>query len=348
MVLVSFRYRRAPADAPVTVRAGWSTTSYGIEVVMAELLTPHTHVNLDVQPEHAGQRLDQFLRSVLPHVSRAALRELFSQGHIRIRGQQRRAIKSASVAEGDVVEVSGVVLESGPAPDTELALEIVHEDRWLIAVDKPGGVPSHALRAGERGTVVSALLARYPELRGVGYRELESGLLHRLDNETSGILLAARDQASFELLQRAHVRGEFSKRYLALVAGHPVPHTATAFLDAERRKVTVRSQTFGHAKPIVSQVLSSTACAEFSLVCVQVALAARHQVRAHLAHLGHPIAGDRLYGGPQIAGLERHFLHASELEFPHPVHGTRLRLRAELPEELRAVLRSLDGGRGSE
>jgi 23S rRNA pseudouridine1911/1915/1917 synthase len=270
-----------------------------------------------------------------------ALRELFSRGQIRFRGQPRPALKSASVSGGDVVEVSGVVQQTGPAPDTALVLQVLHEDRWLIAVDKPGGVPSHALRAGERGTIVSALLARYPELRGVGYRELESGLLHRLDNETSGILLAARDQATFEQLQQAHVRGEFTKRYLALVAGQPRLHVARAFLNAERRKVAVRLEPFPDAKPIVSELISSRAYGPCSLVGVQVALAARHQVRAHLAQLGHPIAGDHVYGGPVLTGLGRHFLHASELELPHPVHGTRLLLRAELPEDLHSVLRSL-------
>lgn len=296
----------------------------------------HTLRTWTVAPNQSGQRLDRFLRAVLPHVSRAALREVIGRGQVRVNG--RSVSKSAALAAGDRIDVSGLSLEAGPAPDPSVELRILYEDRWVIAVDKPAGLPSHALRAGERGTLVSGLLARYPELQGVGHRALEPGLLHRLDNDTSGILLAARAAESFEQLRAAHLRGEFRKRYLALVAGHAKPQQAHGFLLADRRKVLVRSQPFPDAKPISSQLVSTEQRGPCSLICVEVVLAGRHQVRAHLAQLGHPIVGDELYGGPSWPGLQRHFLHASELEFPHPADGRRVHLQAQLPDDLRAVL----------
>jgi len=306
---------------------------------MAAEPPPYT---LSVESAAAGQRLDHYLRQALPHVSRSALRALFDAGSIRVNGKP--AVKAASIATGDRIEVDldqPAGAEPVPAPDPELALRVVYEDRWLVAVDKPGGTPSHALRAGERGTVVSALLARYPELRGVGYRSLEPGLLHRLDNDTSGILLAARDQASFESLRRSHLAGTFTKRYLALCAGHVALQRAHAFLCADRRKVAVRDAPFRAARPVTTELIASQPYGSLSLVTVQLTLAARHQVRAHLAQLGHPIAGDSLYGGPSVQGLARHFLHASELELNHPVDGRRLCLRAPLADDLARVLSTL-------
>ena len=286
--------------------------------------------------DDGGQRLDHFLRGRLPELSRRALLEHFGAGQVRVNG--RVALKSTLLQAGDRVEVLGLAQETGLAPDPSLTLQVLYEDRFLVAVDKPGHMPSHALRAGETGTVASALLARYPEMHGVGYRELEAGLLHRLDNETSGILLAARDASTFELLRTAHERGRIEKRYLALVSGHPSVQVAHGYLRADRRKVRVRSQMFPDAKPVATEIVSSEPHHEHALVCVRLQLAARHQVRAHLAHLGHPIAGDALYGGSPLPGLTRHFLHASELRLEHPHTGAALQLRAELPAELRALL----------
>ncbi|MET0388433.1 MAG: RluA family pseudouridine synthase [Polyangiales bacterium] len=301
--------------------------------------TPHPQpFSVVVGATLGGQRLDHFLRGALPVLSRSVLRELFEQRRVRLNG--RRADKANRVAVGDHVEVAGVSEAAGPAPDPSLPLRIVYEDPWLVAVDKAPFVPSHALRPGERGNVVSALLARYPELRGVGYRELESGLLHRLDNETSGILLAARDAETFQRLRGAHERGELLKVYLALVIGQPPLGVARGYLRADRRKVRVRAEPFPGAKPIETEIRAKHALGAYSLVELRLTLAARHQVRAHLAALGHPLAGDRMYGGPELAGLTRHFLHASELELPHPL-GTRTRLRADLPTDLCDVLAQL-------
>jgi 23S rRNA pseudouridine1911/1915/1917 synthase len=279
-------------------------------------------------------RLDHYLRERDLGLSRRQLTFLFKAGHVRVNG--RLASKGTRVQSGDRIDVQGIPAETGPAADFDVPLRIIYEDSHLVAVDKPAGVPSHALRAGEQGTVVSALLARYPELRGVGYRELESGLLHRLDNETSGLLLAARDQATFEQLRAAHEQDAFEKRYLALVRGRPPLGPVHSYLLADRRSVRVLNEPAPGAKAIVTELLKVEPVGDCALVTVRLTRAGRHQVRAQLAALGHPILGDAQYGGPALPGLTRHFLHASELLFPY--REKQLQLVAELPDELTRVL----------
>lgn len=284
-----------------------------------------------VGDESAGERLDSFLRRLLPELGRSARLALIDAGHVRVNG--RRARKGMGLAAGDQVEIADDhVVEPAELPQ----LRILHEDAHLVAVDKPAGVPSHALRPGEHRTVASALLARYPSMAGIGYREFEAGLLHRLDTDTSGILLAARTAAAFQTLRAAHERGEFEKQYLALVSGTPQSGLQRAYIRADRRKVRVELEPFASAKPIALEVRAVEARGEFSLVCVQLALAARHQVRAQLARLGHPIAGDELYGGAKLPGLTRHFLHASRVTLPHG--SERLVLEAPLHADLLDVL----------
>jgi 23S rRNA pseudouridine1911/1915/1917 synthase len=289
----------------------------------------------------APRRLDQFLRVQLPELSRRELLSLIHSGHVRVNG--RLASKGTLVQPGDHIAVDSIPAETGPAADASVSLSIIFEDEHLVAVDKPGGMPSHALRAGEKGTIVSALLARYPELRGVGYRELESGLLHRLDNDTSGVLLAARDQVTFEPLRAAHEQGEFEKRYQALVSGLPALGRVEGYLLADRRKVRVVAEPVSGARAVSCEIVISEPYGAFSLVTVRLSVAARHQVRAQLSALGHPIAGDAIYGGAALPGLRRHFLHASQLTLPY--QNKRLQLSAALPEDLQQVLAGLSVSR---
>jgi 23S rRNA pseudouridine1911/1915/1917 synthase len=294
---------------------------------------------LEVDVAAAGQRLDRFLRERLPNLSRRALADLIQSGAVRVNG--RRAAKGELLYLGDRVQTAALPQTEGPSPDPDLTLQICFEDSHFVAVDKPAGIPSHALRAGERGTVASALLARYPEMAGVGFRPLEPGLLHRLDTDTSGILIAARDTETFARLRLAHARGEIKKQYLALCSGQPEPQLARGFLLADRQRVRVSDAPVTGAKPIQTELEPLRVFGPYSLVRVQVAFAGRHQVRAHLAALGHPIVGDQLYGGAQMPSLTRHFLHASEVQLRHPHDGRALQLTAALPAELESLLASL-------
>jgi len=301
------------------------------------------HRELMVPPESAGHRLDRWLCAARPGLGRAQARRLIDAGEVRVNG--RRAAAGARLASGDRVELSeraqAAAAGAGPAParaEPELPLRVCYEDVHLVAVDKPAGMPCHPLRAGERGTLAGALVARYPEMAEVGYSPAEPGLVHRLDNDTSGLVLAARDAATFAALRASLEREAIDKRYLALCAGQPpAPSEQRAWLLARGPRVRVRSAPFDAAIAIRTELLAATTRGAYSLVSVRVHRARRHQIRAHLAALGHAIAGDTRYGGPALPGLARHFLHASEIELRHPHDGKLLQLKAELAPELRAV-----------
>lgn len=294
-----------------------------------------------VASEFDGERVDRFLRHAGRAGSRKALAEQLERGAIRVNGARMK--KGDRVRTGDVV--SGPASHAGGAlPDPELLLEVLYEDAAVVVVNKPAGVPSHPLRPDERGTIASALVTRFPEMAGVGYRPLEPGILHRLDTETSGVMLAARDAGSFRTLTRAHKRGEIDKRYLALCSGWlQAPQRVSAYLAADRRLVRVSDEPIEGSRPIETEFVRAEAHGDMTLVQVRVPFAARHQVRAQLAALGHPIAGDSVYGGPALEGLTRHFLHASEIEFPHPSRSERVRVTAALPADLSAALETAAG-----
>jgi 23S rRNA pseudouridine1911/1915/1917 synthase len=306
---------------------------------MAEHATRMTEAwEIVVDADFEGERIDRFLRRVGRAGSRRALAEQLEHGSIRVNGVRTK--KGHRLRTGDVVS-GPAIREGGALPDPELPLEIAFEDAWIVVVNKPAGIPSHPLRPDERGNIASALVARFPEMAGVGYRPLEPGIVHRLDTQTSGVLLAARDEKSFSRLIAAHGRGQIDKRYLALCSGRLQAQRAEAYLAADRRRVRVTDAPIEGSKPIETEIVSAQAHGDMTLVEVRVPFAARHQVRAHLAALGHPIAGDALYGGEELPGLERHFLHASSIDLPHPARSDRVRVEAQLPSELRAVLAAL-------
>lgn len=289
-----------------------------------------------VPPEFEGERVDRFLRLEGRAESRKQLAQQLEAGTIRVNGA--RIAKGQRLHTGDVV-TGPAIPEGGAVPDPTVALEVLYEDSAVVVANKPAGMPSHPLRADERGSLASALVARFPEMAKIGYRPLEPGILHRLDTETSGVLLAARDRTSFEKLSAAHKRGELDKRYLALCSGQMrAPATIESYLAADRKRVRVSDAPFDGGKPIETELMRAESVGAMTLVEVRVPFAARHQVRAQLAALGHPIASDSMYGGTMLPGLERHFLHASEIEFPHPSRRERVRVKAELPADLQAAL----------
>lgn len=299
-----------------------------------------------IPDDEDGLRVDLALVRRCPGVGRAAAKALVEAGKVRLDG--RRVRKGDRVRAGSTLELAESPHDPRFAaiPDASCPLTVVYEDEALVVVDKPGGVPSHPLRASERGTVAQALLARYPELAGVGFSPREPGLVHRLDIGTSGLLVAARTAADFEALRASLAAGRWDKRYLALVAGRPdaklVVDAAIANHPGDPQKVVVVGDPLEGgrlaARSARTDVTVVERLGEATLVEVQAKNARRHQVRAHLAFVGHPLVGDTLYGGPADASLGRHFLHASRIVLPHPRDGRELRLEAPLPADLQAAL----------
>lgn len=300
--------------------------------------TQSTPKTLPVSEAEAGMRLDRFLAARLPELGRAGARALLTRGLVRVDSRRGRAGQRLEASQV-VTLAAEAVLDAHARPDPEVLLRIVHEDELCVVVDKPGGQPSHPLRPGELGTLASGLCARYPEMRGIGYSSREPGLVHRLDGGTSGLVLAARSAQAFAFLRRELEAGEIDKRYVALCVGQvTAPRRVEAWLLARGARVEVRAERFEGARPIATELLSATPYGAFSLLELRAPRAARHQLRAHLAALGHPIAGDALYGGRALDGLQRHFLHASALSFCHPRDQARLAFEAPLPPDLRSVL----------
>ena len=283
-------------------------------------------------------RLDTFLRGALPAMSRRLVRRLIAEGAVCVNG--RPAVKGVRVAPGDRVTLPD--LPGTIAPEPGLALAVLHEDDALVALDKPGGMPGHALDPRQRGTAAAFLLARYPEMAGVG-DPLAPGLVHRLDSGTSGLLVAARTRAAHCALRAALRARAVEKRYLAWVAGDasaldgarvalPLAH------DPRDRRRMLPATAGVRAWPAETRLAIVAAGRERSLVEATILTGVTHQVRVHLAARGHPVLGDVLYGGAP-AGLPRgrHALHAAGMTLPHPTDGRPLTLSAPLPADLAAL-----------
>lgn len=293
---------------------------------------PATHVVADGAP----RRLDAFLHTLFPQLSRRLVHAVIAEGAVRVNGRPGR--KGTLLAPGDHVTAPRI---GALAPDPGLDLPVAYVDEAVVVVDKPGGMPGHALDPRQRGTVASFLLARWPEMAMVG-EALAPGLVHRLDTGTSGLLAAGRTPDAYAALRAAFRTGQVQKRYLAIVAGTAPLHTTVEVSlrhdpRDRRRMIPAHEGTRGwRARSVVDSVATY---GDRQLVRVAITTGVTHQVRAHLALLGHPVLGDDLYGGPRSAlPPERHALHAAALAFPHPRRATLVSLETPLPADLATLL----------
>jgi len=292
----------------------------------------------------AGERLDLYLVRLGFAASRRDARELIERGAVRING--RRSPKGAVVASADHVEVLDQRRPKAILPNSELPLEVLYEDGALVVVNKPGAIPCHPLKPEELATVMNAVVARYPETAIIGDKPLEGGLVHRLDNGTSGALIVARTAQAHQALRRALRRGDVARKYEALVAGKMAASLDLNEPIGHHRRSAKRMAIAGGAagprlkgRPAATHVEPLRAIGAFTLVRVEPRTGSRHQIRVHLANAGHPIVGDALYGGPQTGALApgRFWLHLAELGFESPASG-RTEVRAPLPVDLQSLL----------
>jgi len=297
-------------------------------------------------PDGAVGRLDRALADALG-LGRAAVKEAFRQGRVRADGRRARASDPARARLVVDLEVEGPA--GPPAPQPEAPLRILAEaPRWLVA-DKPAGVATHPLRPGEAGTLANAVAARYPECAAASRDPREGGAVHRLDADTSGCVLFARDREAWEALRERLARRDVEKAYLALVTGRVAAGGVCSVPLAQRRGRSVpvpddeaAARLPGRAgapRPAETRFEPVRAFDRHTLLEVRIRTGAMHQIRAHLALLGHPVAGDTVYGGEAAAlpGLGRHFLHAWKLGFERP-EGGRAEVESPLPPELAAAL----------
>ena len=294
----------------------------------------------------AGERLDRLV-ALLINVSRAEASTLLDAGAVLLNDRQAKG--STRVAEGDRVRIDVSARPAPPSlePVRDVPFEVAYDDEHVIVVDKPAGLVVHPGAGGETATLVHGLLARYPELAGVGTDPLRPGVVHRLDKGTSGLLIVARSPDAYETLVDMLGAHEVERRYAALVWGHPearrgVVDAPIGRSEREPTKMTVsargREARTGYE---VEQTFVDPA--EVSLLRCQLETGRTHQIRVHLAAIGHPVVGDDRYGRDRTGlTLERPFLHSAELAFEHPVTGEELRFTSPLPADLQGLL---DGSR---
>ena len=306
-----------------------------------------THIELTVDSEHAGQRLDLVLVAHVGSQSRSQIQRLIREGHVQLGGQPARA--NRTVRAGDHVTLD--IPEPGPATPLPEALpiDVVYEDRDILVVNKPAGMVVHPAPGHADGTLVNALLHHIEDLSGVG-GELRPGIVHRLDRGTSGLMVVAKHDAAHQELTRQFHDREVDKEYTALVWGE-VQQGRRIEADIgrdpnDRKKMSAKARRARHA---VTRVTWSRYYRGVSHLHVAIATGRTHQIRVHLSAIGHPIVGDALYGGIRqqrlpahlrpILRLERPFLHAMRLAFAHPIEtDRRLEFTAPLPEDLQSVL----------
>ena len=291
-----------------------------------------------------GERLDHYLVRTGHAASRRDARAMVERGMVLLNG--RRGLKGAVVSAGDNVEVETSSPLAAIKPDLDAPLELLFEDAALIVVNKIGGVPCHPLRPGECGTIMNAVVARFPECVDIGDKPVEGGLIHRLDNGTSGALMIARTTDALTTLRGALRSGAIKRKYLALVNGNlntPLMlNAAIAHHPKNPRKMIVVANEAERAKlaarPALTRVEPQRRIGNFTLVAVMPSSGVRHQIRAHLADAGFPIVGDELYGGT-AASLEagRFWLHLSEIELGSPASGA-IKVSAPLPADLARLI----------
>jgi 23S rRNA pseudouridine1911/1915/1917 synthase len=293
----------------------------------------------------AGERLDRVV-AMLTGLSRAEAAALVDGGHVTIDGRTATT-RSVRLDEGVIVavDVGERATTSGPEPDPAVAFTVVHEDPDVLVVDKPAGLVVHAGAGNSTGTLVHGLLARYPGLAGVGERD-RPGIVHRLDKDTSGLLAVARTTAAHAALTRQLRAREVERRYLALVWGHL--DSARGVVDAPigrsgrtptRMAVTARGR---EARTRYELRAAYGDPVEVSLLECRLETGRTHQIRVHLAAIGHAVVGDARYGGArQSFAVPRFFLHAAHLGFRHPTTGDALSFDSPLPPDLEEVLSRL-------
>ncbi len=290
--------------------------------------------------EAGGERLDTMIAARVADLSRSVAHRLIKDGSVTVNGEPRKA--SFRVEPGDRVAV--VLPEEAPElvlPE-DIPLDVVYEDEVMLVVNKPAGMVVHPAVGHPSGTLVNALLAYCPAVADVGGLE-RAGIVHRLDKDTSGVIVVAKDEETRTALQRLFKRRRVDKTYLALVEDRIEPREgiieAPIGRDKRNRKrmAVVRSGREAYTAYRVREYVG-----DYSLLEVRPRTGRTHQVRVHLAWIGYPIVGDAVYGRRRQELLrDRFFLHAARLEFEHPSSGEKLVVEAPLPQELRGVLRQL-------
>jgi 23S rRNA pseudouridine1911/1915/1917 synthase len=312
-----------------------------------------TQQKLKATSGDAGRRLDLFLAERVPELSRTRIQELIREGHVRVDGHIAKV--SQRVAAGETIEIEVLPRPALEALPEDLPLDLLYVDDDFVIVNKPAGMVVHAGAGHSRGTLVNALLHRLGKLSEAG-GALRPGIVHRLDRETSGAMVVARNDKAHEHLSEQFRSRNVRKIYLALVHGKMPRDSGTIALpisrDPRRRtRMTARATKGRHARTDWRVIARLDRC---TLVEAVLHTGRTHQIRAHFSATGHPVVGDTLYDAPRglragtrnLPHLERNFLHAARIGFSHPSSGAWVEVRAPLPRDLRVYFDQLGASLG--
>jgi 23S rRNA pseudouridine1911/1915/1917 synthase len=302
-------------------------------------------LTLRVQTADAGNRLDRFLGERLPLYSRSRLQSWIKGGRVRVDGQEVKP--STLLRGGETIEVEPAELPPLRAFPEDLPIEVLYEDEDVVVVNKHAGMVVHAGAGNRSGTLVNALLHHLGKLSSVS-GDLRPGIVHRLDQHTSGVILAARTDVAHRALAAQFAARKVEKVYLALVHGRVASDSGRIdkpiTRDPRRRvRMTARLRT---GRSAVTEYRVLRRFDRFTFLEIRILTGRTHQIRVHLSSVGHPVAGDRLYGAPaKVEGrpsLDRFFLHAHRLGFTSPSTGRSITVEARLPAELEAWMEGLE------
>ncbi|RJQ13756.1 RluA family pseudouridine synthase [Candidatus Parcubacteria bacterium] len=299
---------------------------------------------LTITDQESGSRLDKFLREKFSEFSRHWLQNLIREQFVLVNG--RKTEPSYILRNQDVIHI---VLRS-PQPisleaDQKIRFEIIYEDKDCIVINKPAGLVVHPSETTKNKTLVNGLLARWPQIEGVGEDPLRPGIVHRLDKETSGLLIIAKIQQAYEHLKFQFQNRLVVKRYLALVHGIIKDDFGVIEAPIMRSETTGVKQTIGGTKNATTFYKVRKRYKEFTFLELQPRTGRKHQIRVHCAYIGHPVVGDEKYTSKSLqetlrTNLIRHFLHAHYLELEVPSNKDKI-FEADLPESLEAILKKL-------
>jgi 23S rRNA pseudouridine1911/1915/1917 synthase len=308
---------------------------------MVEVGMSEQQHNIEFTAESSGERLDKILAARLEQFSRVQIQTLIRDGQVTVGG--RPAKSSYRVEAGDLicVQVPDQPEELAPEPEA-ITLDVLYENDDLAIIDKPAGMVVHPAYGHSSGTLVNAVLARWPPIAAWGEPE-RAGIVHRLDKETSGVIVVAKTPEALDALRAQFKERSVEKRYLALVEG--TPDTPDGIIDApigrdphQRKRMAVTRD----GREAVTEFHVIEQYADFSLVEVFPKTGRTHQIRVHLAFIGYPVVGDTVYGRRrQRIKMKRHFLHAASISFPLPGSGQIVTVEAPLPVPLQDILNKL-------
>lgn len=301
---------------------------------------------IEIVLDMPGERLDKAVVDAVPRLSRTQVQRLIKDGRLLLNGRSAKA--NFRLEGGESIEINLPSVEETTLIAEDIPLDIRYEDNDVLLINKPAGMVVHPAAGHTTGTLVNAVLGYCTDLAGVG-GEKRPGIVHRLDMDTSGIILVAKNDFALQHLQEQFKNRTIHKEYLALVEGQVQP--PEALIDApigrdprQRKKMAVIRHRSAKSRPATTDYRTEIAYDDYTLLSCVLHTGRTHQIRVHLAFIGHPIVGDTVYGRrKQKIHLKRHFLHANRMIFKRPSDNQPLQFEVELPPDLKHVLDALEG-----